>query len=584
MKTIKIMAVIFLLSGITSFAQNLWKTEVPLNFTVQSNTKASSFVDENGIHIVYSRNGGIRYALASSEGGVIKYDKVIESEGSGTDFANVVANGNIVYAIYHKSNYIRVARSTNLGDSWNTSFSTWPLTNTACNKIVAYRDGNDIRITWSERRVGSYDSDVHYIKFYPAAQEWDEYKRVSENDQNGGENPDFAFTSEKVEVNYTSFYQPKNRERLSNGSWNNSENIPYVQLPLTNQVQGIKPHIVGNTLNVIYLNQWVGWSAAGVYIGHSYRNINSTQWTDNQTILTTDWVTSNIPYPHVTANTSDGKIHLVYWDKDNNRYSYRQLNGSTFSNHIAEIGLSSLSSSLNAVSNDMFLVRTDNPSTPGSIKLRHYDAAPLAPQNYAISVYQSGNNKYPKLTWSLNNEPDVRNNPSNAYKIERRTRNSRFEAWSAWSNIANLGGTVSTYIDYSINTAGGGDKEAEYRLTAIDIEDNQSPQQSVIIIYGMGGLDKISSIGNVIEYELNQNYPNPFNPSTKISYSIKENGFVSLKVFDMLGREIADLVNETKDAGEYTIEFSAKNLPSGIYIYSIRVNEFVQTGKMTLLK
>jgi len=181
MKTIKILAVIFFISGISVFAQNLWKTEVPLNFTVQSNTKVSSFVDENGIHIVYFRNGGIRYALANSQGSVIKYDKVIESEASGSGLANVVANGNFVYAIYHKNNYIRVARSTNLGDSWNTSFSTWPLTNTDCNKIVAYRDGSNIRITWSERRVGSYDNDVHYIRLIPNDQNpsWTDYKRVS---------------------------------------------------------------------------------------------------------------------------------------------------------------------------------------------------------------------------------------------------------------------------------------------------------------------------------------------------------------------------------------------------------------------
>lgn len=164
------LVIIYFILGISSFAQNLWKTEVSLNFNIQPNTKVSSFVDENGIHIVYFRNGGIRYALANSQGGVIKYDKVIESEGSGADFVNFVANGNLVYAIYHKNNYIKVARSTNFGDSWNTSFSSWPLTNTDCNKIVAYRDGSNIRITWSERRGESYDNDVHYIRFIPDAQ------------------------------------------------------------------------------------------------------------------------------------------------------------------------------------------------------------------------------------------------------------------------------------------------------------------------------------------------------------------------------------------------------------------------------
>ncbi|MBT8380293.1 MAG: hypothetical protein KJN64_13795 [Ignavibacteria bacterium] len=64
------------------YSQNYWTSEVDINFLVSSNTKVSSFVDNNGIHIVYSRNGGIRYALVNSNGGVTKYDKVIESESS----------------------------------------------------------------------------------------------------------------------------------------------------------------------------------------------------------------------------------------------------------------------------------------------------------------------------------------------------------------------------------------------------------------------------------------------------------------------------------------------------------------------
>src|SRR5690606_6868411 len=83
--------------------------------------------------------------------------------------------------------------------------------------------------------------------------------------------------------------------------------------------------------------------------------------------------------------------------------------------------------------------------------------------------------------------------------------------------------------------------------------------------------------------KLYQNYPNPFNPSTSINYQIKEKGFVSLKIFDMLGREVANLVNETQDEGQYSVTFNASNLPSGVYVYSLKVNDFVQNNKMTLL-
>jgi hypothetical protein len=85
-------------------------------------------------------------------------------------------------------------------------------------------------------------------------------------------------------------------------------------------------------------------------------------------------------------------------------------------------------------------------------------------------------------------------------------------------------------------------------------------------------------------YYLSQNYPNPFNPSTKISYNIGEPGLVQLKVYNILGVEVADLVNEYKNAGEYSTDFNALNLSSGVYFYSLTVNNFVQTRKMILEK
>ncbi len=85
-------------------------------------------------------------------------------------------------------------------------------------------------------------------------------------------------------------------------------------------------------------------------------------------------------------------------------------------------------------------------------------------------------------------------------------------------------------------------------------------------------------------YHLFQNYPNPFNPTTTINYQLPQAGFVSLKVYDVLGREVASLVTEEKPAGRYTINFEAPDLASGIYIYQLRVNDYVSSRKMLLLK
>jgi endo-1,4-beta-xylanase len=86
------------------------------------------------------------------------------------------------------------------------------------------------------------------------------------------------------------------------------------------------------------------------------------------------------------------------------------------------------------------------------------------------------------------------------------------------------------------------------------------------------------------KYELDQNYPNPFNPSTKIRYSIVTASRVTLKLYDILGREVQTLVNEEQVAGQYTLTFNAQNLASGIYFYQITAGNFTATKKLMLLK
>ena len=87
-----------------------------------------------------------------------------------------------------------------------------------------------------------------------------------------------------------------------------------------------------------------------------------------------------------------------------------------------------------------------------------------------------------------------------------------------------------------------------------------------------------------LDFELVQNYPNPFNPSTKIKYSIPKKGFVVLKVFDVLGSEVATLVNLEQPIGNYEVEFNAIKLPSGIYFYKLQAGKYTETKKMVLLR
>jgi len=87
-----------------------------------------------------------------------------------------------------------------------------------------------------------------------------------------------------------------------------------------------------------------------------------------------------------------------------------------------------------------------------------------------------------------------------------------------------------------------------------------------------------------LKFELRQNYPNPFNPSTTMQYEIPNSGLVTIKVYDVLGREVKTLVNQYQNTGSHEANFNAGNLSSGVYFYQLRAGDFVSTKKMILVK
>jgi len=99
---------------------------------------------------------------------------------------------------------------------------------------------------------------------------------------------------------------------------------------------------------------------------------------------------------------------------------------------------------------------------------------------------------------------------------------------------------------------------------------------------------KYSDIVNVNlvtkDFKLYQNHPNPFNPTTRIKFSVPERNNVNIKIFNMIGQEIQEIVNQEYEAGNYNVEFNASNLASGVYFYRIQSGNFVESKKMIYLK
>ncbi|MBK8549713.1 MAG: T9SS type A sorting domain-containing protein [Ignavibacteria bacterium] len=195
-----------------------------------------------------------------------------------------------------------------------------------------------------------------------------------------------------------------------------------------------------------------------------------------------------------------------------------------------------------------------------------YTWTPICPLPVEMSSFVSSiNGRDVTLNWTTVSESN-----NSRFEIERTIVNGQ---WSKIGSVEGNGTTLSAmnyaYTDRGLNTG-----LYNYRLKQIDFNGN----------FEYFNLNNEVNVGIPSKFALMQNYPNPFNPSTTINYDLPSDGVVTLKIFDLTGKEVSALVNEFKAAGYYTINFTGNNLSSGIYIYSLTSNDLVITKKMTLLK
>lgn len=184
-----------------------------------------------------------------------------------------------------------------------------------------------------------------------------------------------------------------------------------------------------------------------------------------------------------------------------------------------------------------------------------------------MSLFSSTvNNNNVTLNWTTTSETN-----NSGFDIERKNLNS--EVWTKVGNVTGHGTSSSpwTYQYTDMNISSG---SYNYRLKQIDYNGN----------FEYFNLNSEVNIGIPTKYSLSQNYPNPFNPTTKINFSIPENGMVTLKLFNIAGKEVMTLLNETKTAGHYTIDLNGNNLSTGVYYYGLTIGDFSIVKKMTLIK
>lgn len=190
---------------------------------------------------------------------------------------------------------------------------------------------------------------------------------------------------------------------------------------------------------------------------------------------------------------------------------------------------------------------------------------PLPVELVSFTAVVNGN----KVTLEWSTATEVNNY---GFDVERSAINTKSQEWVK-IGFVNGSGNSNSPKHYSFTNIPNGETKFNYRLKQID-NDGKYEYSNVVSI----------DINAPNKFALNQNYPNPFNPSTKISYRLPIDGFVTLKVYDILGKEINTLVNGNEKAGNYEVDFDGSGLASGVYICRMSYSDYSGVIKMLIMK
>ncbi|MFA7361609.1 MAG: T9SS type A sorting domain-containing protein [Candidatus Kapaibacterium sp.] len=192
-----------------------------------------------------------------------------------------------------------------------------------------------------------------------------------------------------------------------------------------------------------------------------------------------------------------------------------------------------------------------------------------SPMPVALSSFNSNiTGRNVKLSWVTETELN-----NAGFEVERAEVGSQKSEFSKIGYIQG-NGTKNTSTSYSFEDKNLNTGKYKYRLKQIDHNGN----------YEYFELNGEVEVGVPKKFDLSQNYPNPFNPVTKINFDLPENGLVNIRLYDMLGREVAVIVNEVRNAGYHTVQFDASKLSSGIYFYRMNAGKFNGIKKMAVIK
>ena len=459
------------------------------------------------------------------------------------------------------NNPSKIYKTTNGGQSWFVQHETdGPIIS------IFFLDENNGWFTDMDSNGGrlafSSNGGTNWVQRYPANGFWfhqlhffDENIGIAGGTAGSPQNGTIFKTTDGGDswtIQYSGFYPYTlfflNSQTGWGGGFGDSSNILKTidgglnWIPLTTNIEG-------SVLRIQFFNDSVGWastSSSSTYNNLYFTNNGGITWNLNVdsiydfwfTDMNTGWYIIDDKIYHTTnAGTS---WSLQHSDSGNNLLSLYFYN--------QDLGW--------VAGYDGYILHTNNSGTPVEL--------------VSFSASLQGNNV--NLRWITASE--LNNNGFEIHKLRYRQDDN----WETLGFVEGNGTTtdLNTYSFYDKNLSPG---KYTYRLKQIDFDGTFEYSNAIEVIVGIPS-----------EFSLEQNYPNPFNPVTKIKFSVPQiaSNFsvskISLKIYDLLGREIAILVNEEKPAGIYEVEFNANNFSSGTYFYRLQAGDFVVTRKLSLLK
>ncbi len=579
---------VFLFSAVLLAQTQNWTSVKETNINVVNAVNLGGvdiFTNRDGNHIIVQESNNLKYYKMDLDGVssspiIIEYSSVVSPSISG--------NADNIYIVYGIGMQLRVKRSTNGGTNWTLIYSPNLATNASWMESVV-SNGN-LHVTYLESGIVKYrylyQNSTWNGPYTVSTGETGTYPKITARYTGSGS--DFVyFMWQKSSTNQFNWriYD------VADNSWETSVRTGYIVS---------EPNLISANLAGIRV------AGPNLVVYHSFsENATYSQRLGWAWIrLTDNTLLGYLPNPGVnfdqlvySTTTFDNTSHSAYY--------YEQIAGGEGGSQSEEFAIRRSNSitgypddiiydynihpnyydpkfvNLSSAGNEVHVIWKDDYGSNNGNNLRYKfdNQPPVAPQNLSLS----SEDNHPKLTWDKNPDADI-----DYYRIYKKIGTGSYPL-----NPYATSGT-NEYVDYEETVCDPPpgsrcDNEviAHYKVSAKDLTSYISGYSNEVEAVLLGEPPhKINSVASDIihDYKLEQNFPNPFNPSTNINYQVKDKGFVFLKVYDMLGREVASLVNETQDAEKYSVIFNAANLPSGVYIYSLRVNDFVQNNKMTLVK